>query len=495
MKHTRITTLSSTELPLEIEDRMYVDGEFTDSEETFDVENPATGEHLASVPLATPSQIDRAVEASRRASEVWRKTPPMERRQRLEKLADVIDDATTELTRLDVADNGSCISRMRDDVGKGTGSLRYFGGLATELKGETIPTGSDNFDYTIREPYGAVAGIIPFNHPMMFAIRRIAPAVAAGNGIIIKPSEYTPLSALYIAYLVDEADVFPDGLVNVVTGAGDVGECLVQHPSVRLISMTGSLTAGQEIMKNAADRIAPVILELGGNNPAIVFPDANLGQAAKGIFQGMALKWQGQSCGSSSRALLHEAVYDDVLADLRDRFESVQVGDPFEEETNMGSIVSEPQFQKVREHIERSKEEGATLVTGGDVIDEYDGGYFVEPTIFEVTQEMSLATEEVFGPVLAVLEWSDREEMLSVANDPEYGLTASVWTSDIDTGHRTANTLEAGYVWINDHGTHHVGAPFGGYKQSGIGKNESIEELRDHTRVKNVNVKFTDEDN
>ena len=490
MREQTITTLSGKSVTLEVEDRMYVDGEFVAGDDQFETRNPATGEHLADVPVASAAQVDDAVRAARRASEEWREVPTSERRDRVNALADAIEAAGEALTNLDVADNGSCVSKMRDDAGKAAEATRYFAGLASELKGQTIPSEGETLDYTVREPYGAVAGIIPFNHPAMFVPKKIAPAVVAGNGIVLKPSEYTPLSALRIARVVDDLDLFPDGLVNVVTGAGEVGADLVSHSGVGLVTMIGSAATGRKVMKGAADHLAPVLLELGGKNPTIVFPDADPEAAAEGAVGGMNLTWQGQSCGSGSRLLVHEDIADEVIPRVVEGFEAVGdgVGDPFDESSTMGSIVSEPQFEKVVDYIETAKAEGATTLAGGEVIESFDAGYFVEPTVFEVDADTTVATEEIFGPVLSVIEWADYDEMLSVANGVDYGLTASVWTDDLRTAHRTVEALEAGYVWVNQHGSHYVGAPFGGYKQSGIGKNECLAELLDHTREKNVNL-------
>lgn len=482
------TTLSGKEVKLPIENRMYINGEFVTSDETFEVTAPSTGEHLTKLPIGSSEQIDEAVWAAKEASKEWCTHSPWERREAVERLANVILDHSEELTNLDIADNGSCISRMQYDAEKAAKSLQFFGGLATEIKGQEIPTKGETVDFTRREPYGAVAAILPFNHPVMFAVKKIAPAIIAGNGIVIKPSEQTPLSALYVGRLIEEADVFPDGLVNVITGRGITGAELVQHSAIGLITMVGSVQTGKTIMKDAATNLTPVILELGGKNPNIVFPDADLEEAAQGAISGMALSWQGQSCGSGSRLLVHENIYHEIVSRVVDGFNKVNVGDPFDASSTMGSIVSKAQFDSVIEYIETAKEEGATLLTGGEVIDDYDAGYFVEPTVFEVKPDMTIAQEEIFGPVLSVLKWSDYDEMLSIANGVDQGLTASLWTNDLRTAHCTSNALEVGYVWVNQIGPHYLGAPYGGFKESGIGKTGSIEELLDHTRVKNINI-------
>jgi betaine-aldehyde dehydrogenase len=379
---------------------------------------------------------------------------------------------------------------MKFDVEKGAENLRYFAGIGPELKGDSVPTEEGTHDFTRREPYGVVAGIVPFNHPNMFVAEKIAPAVVAGNGIVIKPSEYTPLSALYVGRLVAESDLFPEGLINVVTGFGETGAELVEHPGVGLVSMVGGPETGKAIMRGAATHLAPVLLELGGKNPFVVFPDADMDAVVDGLEGAMALPWEGQSCGSGTRLLVHEDAYDDVVPAIVDRVESVTIGDPFDESNTMGSVVSESQFRKVRDYVEGAEAEGAEVLAGGGVVDEYDTGYFLEPTVLAATPEMTIAREETFGPVLSVLPWSDYDRMIEVCNDVEYGLAASVWTTDLASAHRAIDDVEAGYVWVNQHGRHYLGAPFGGYKQSGIRSKESLSELLDHTRVKNANIQF-----
>lgn len=486
-----IQSLSGREIELKVEDRMYIDGEFVDSEDMFESRSPSTDDLLAHVPIASHSQVDAAVEAASRASETWNDYSWKERRNRLEVLADELEKAREDLINLDVADNGSSIGRMKEDAGKGIDALRYFAGLGSEIKGETIPTGSDKLDFTLREPYGVVGIIIPFNHPGMFVLKRMAPALMAGNGVVLKPGEQTPLSALLIGRLIDEADVFPDGLVNIVTGAAETGDDIVSHPRVRLVTMIGSAATGKAIMRSAAEDLSAVILELGGKNPNIIFPDADLDEAIQGAVEGIALPWQGQSCGSGSRLVVHEDVYDEVVSAVTREFEAVHPGDPFDEDTGMGSIVSEEQFHRVIDYIETGKSEGATLLTGGEVVEDFETGYFVEPTLFEGEPDMTICQEEIFGPVLSVIEWSGYDEMIEIANGVDYGLTAALWTNDLRTAHQTIDDLEAGFVWVNQHGGHFTGAPFGGYKESGIGKKGNLQDLLDHTQVKNVNIQVS----
>lgn len=493
MEEHSLRTVSGDSVTIDIQDRMYIDGEFVDSDEHFTTNHPATNEPLAEIPVATAEQVDGAMRAATRASHEWRESSMALRRECIETLADAIEGRATELVNIDVADNGSSIGRLQHDISKGADTLRYFAGLGLEIKGESVPAAPAELNVTKREPYGAVASVIPFNHPLMFMANKIGPAVMAGNGIVLKPSEYTPLSALYVAHLVDELDVFPDGLINVVTGAGEVGAELVGHEASRLVTMIGSANTGQKVMEAAAGNLAPVLLELGGKNPVIVFPDADIERTAEGAVGAMSLPWQGQSCQSGSRLLVHNDVYDEVVSRVVEGFKEINVGDPFDEATTMGSIVSEPQYERVLNYIERAKEEGATLLTGGNVVEELDEGCFVEPTVFEVEPHMTIANEEIFGPVLSVMSWNDYDDMIELANSVDYGLTASIWTEDLRTAHRTADRIEAGYVWVNKHGGSAIGTPFGGFKESGIGRNGSKEELLAHTRIKNLNINLEGE--
>lgn len=494
MFETELQTLSGDTVDLRIEDRMLIDGAFVETDETFGSECPSTGDKLASVPIATEDHVNRAVAAAARASEEWREYDVFERRERVEAFADLLLEHEAALTNIDVADNGSSINRMKYDVQKGVDNLRYHAGLATELKGESVPSTAGQHNFTKREPYGAVAGIIPFNHPNMFVSEKIAPAIMAGNGIVVKPSEFTPLSALYMGYLIERSDLFPEGLINVVTGFGETGAALVEHDDIGLISMVGGVETGKAIMRGAADNLSPVLLELGGKNPFIVYPDADMDAVRNGLEGAMALPWQGQSCGSGTRLLVHEDAYDDVIPAIVERVSGIAIGDPFDESNSMGSIVSEPQYEKVLSYIDQAKAEGAEVLAGGHAIREDEPGYWLKPTIFEVTPEMTIATEETFGPVLSVMTWSEYDELIELANNVDYGLAASIWTTDLADAHRTADDLEAGYVWVNQHGRHYLGVPFGGYKESGIGRKEDLSELLDHTRTKAINIDFSEDD-
>lgn len=462
-----------------------------ESGKTFPAINPATGEKLADVPDCDARDVDRAVEAAQNAFREWRRMSTAERGAYCRRFAERLRARKEVYAALDALDGGNPLRMMRMDVEIAAAQLDYFAGLAPEIKGETIPAGSQTFSFTLREPFGVVGRIIPFNHPIMFAASRLAAPLVAGNTLVLKPAEQTPLSALEMAH--DVKEIFPPGVVNILSGDGPrAGAPLVRHPAVRRIAFTGSAEVGREIMRAAADGLKTISLELGGKNPMIVFPDADLEGAVASAFNGMNYTWcQGQSCGSTSRLFLHAEVHRAFLERLVEKLKAVRIGLPIEETTEMGCLVSQQQFEKVMSYIELGKKEGARLATGGGKPrnPELERGYFVEPTVFDqVDYRMRLAQEEIFGPVQSVLPWKDTDELLRMANSVMYGLTASIWTRDFSTAYRIASEVEAGYVWINDSSKHFLGAPFGGYKQSGLGREECLSDLLSYTQVKSVHV-------
>jgi betaine-aldehyde dehydrogenase len=473
--------------------RFLIDGELTapHSTETFVTENPATGEALADVPAADERDVNEAVGAARDAFEDgWRWSSPEERTAVLRRIADLIHDNSEELIDLDVRNNGSARKTFEMDVDLATGWLEYYAGLTREIKGETMDTPGNTLNFTLREPHGVVAGIIPFNHPFMFAASKIAAALATGNSLVLKPSEYTPLSALKLGEYIAAADDIPDGVVNVVTGEGATGAMITEHDDVDMIDFQGSAPTGKKVMKTAAESVSPVTLELGGKNPSIVFPDVGLDRAIAGCVEGMSLPWQGQSCGSGSRILVHEDIHDEVASGVAARFEALRVGNPMHEGTEMGAMVSKAHYDRVLGYIEEGKAEDCDLLTGGGPAEiEGSDGYYIQPTVFDnVPPEATIAQEEIFGPVVSIIPWSDYDEMIAVANGTDYGLAASIWTDNLRTAHETSRRLDAGYVWVNQHGPHYMGTPFGGFKESGIGRLHCLEELYEHTQAKNVNV-------
>ena len=406
------------------------------------------------------------------------------------KAASVIREHAQELAWLDAADCGVAYQAMLHDAMVSADYMDYFAGLATELKGSTIPLGPGFLNYTIREPLGVVARIGAFNHPLLFVAAKAGAPLAAGNALIVKPAEQTPLSALRIAELWD--GLFPPGVFNVVTGGRDAGAALVAHPDVAKVGLIGSVAAGRAVMAGASASIKKLTLELGGKNPLIACEDASLDEVAEGVVRGMNFRYaNGQSCNSTSRVYLHDAIHDAVLPKIVERVAALRVGIPMDAATDMGCLSSKAQLDKSMRYVQLGIDEGARLLYGGKrpADSALAAGHFLEPTVFaDVRDDMAIAREEIFGPIVSILRWSDERDVIARANALEYGLTASIWTHDLDRAHRLASRVEAGYVWINGASTHHVGVPFGGYKQSGSGREESIDELVECTQLKNVMV-------
>jgi betaine-aldehyde dehydrogenase len=452
--------------------------------------NPADGAVVGQTAQATAGDVDAAVKAAAEAFKSWRKTKPAERAELLRKAAAILRDNAEELAMLDALNTGNPVAEMVADAKIAAANLDYFAGIATEAKGQTLPMGDGKLNYTVREPLGVVVRVVAYNHPLMFAGQKLGAPLAAGNTVIIKPSEQAPLSAIRMAELI--GGVFPPGVVNVLTGSRECGEALTAHPLVKKITLIGSTATGKAIVRGGADSLKQVLLELGGKNPLIAYPDANLDQLADGIVRGMNFTWAGQSCGSTSRVFLHADIHDEVLARVLGILaKRHKPGIPTDWTTTMGPVISKVHHERVLNYIDISKREGARLLTGGKKPSDplLANGYFIEPTIFtDVRPDMTIAKEEIFGPVMAVFRWNDEDELFRIANDVEYGLTASIWTSNITTAHRAASRIEAGYVWINNVSEHFLGAPFGGYKSSGIGREECVEELLEFTQIKNVNV-------
>jgi 2-formylbenzoate dehydrogenase len=459
---------------------------------TYATENPATEEVIAEVPDAGADDIDAAVRAGLKAYGTWAAVAPRERGRALRRLAAILADHADELAYLDAVDCGHPRRAMEHDVALTIDTLELYADWALALGGATVPATGDMLHYTLRQPYGVVARIVPYNHPIMFAASRVAAPLLAGNAVIIKAPPQTPLSALRLGELFAEA--LPDGLLSIVTGSGpETGEALVRHPDVRRIAFIGSVPTGQAILRTAAaSGIKNVTLELGGKNALIVFPDADLEAAAAAAIRGMNFHWSaGQSCGSTSRLLLHDSIGEDFLARVRAHAEAVLVGDPLDGETEMGTVVSRPQLEKVQRYIAYGTEDGAEVLTGARAPegDAFARGYWMRPTVLTgVEPAHRVAREEIFGPVLSVLRFGDEDEAVRIANDVPFGLTGSVWTRDLARAHRVAQRLETGYVWVNEVSRHFPGLPFGGWKDSGLGSEESVEDLRSYTQLKSVHV-------
>ena len=451
--------------------------------------NPATGESLGEVAWADAADVDHAVKAAYRGFQTWRAVKPLERAKILREAALLIRKHGRELALINSANCGNPIREMVRDAEFGATSIDFFAGLATEIKGDTIPMGGDALNYTLREPLGVVVRVNAYNHPFLFATMKIGAPLIAGNSIVVKPPEQAPLSTLRLAEII--GPLFPDGVFNVICGGRDCGEALVAHPRVAKVALIGSVPTGKAILKSAAETMKKVTLELGGKNALIAYPDADPAEVAAAAVRGMNFTWCGQSCGSTSRAFLHESIYDRVLERIVAAVSAIKPGLPTDDATEMGCLVSRAQFDKVMGYIAAGKADGARLVAGGKKPDDpkLSNGFYIEPAIFaEVSPQMRIAKEEIFGPVLSVFKWREENEMFEAVNAVDYGLTASIWTKDLRTAHRAAARVEVGFVWVNTIGAHFLGAPFGGYKQSGMGREESADELLEYTQIKNVNV-------
>jgi len=454
-----------------------------------DTLNPATGESLGPCAQADAQDVDAAVRAAHAAFKDWRRIKPLERAAFLKKAAGVLRENAFELAMLDAANCGNPIREMQKDALIAAAQIDYYAGLASEIKGETLPMGEGVLNYSLREPYGVCGRIVAYNHPIMFTAAKFAPPLAAGNTVIMKPPHQAPLSSYRMMELLD--GIFPPGVLNVISGGAACGQALVEHPLVPRLSLIGSVPTGRAIARAAADKLKHVTLELGGKNACVIYPDADLTKAIPGAVGGMNFTWCGQSCGSTSRLFVHEKVYDQVVAGMLEAVRAFKPGIPTDMATTMGAIISEAQWKKIIGYIELGRQEGAQLASGGKVPADaaLKNGWFVEPTIFTgVTQNMRLANEEVFGPVLSVLKWKDEADLFEQVNAVEYGLTASIWTTSLSNAHRAAARIEAGYVWVNHVSSHFIGASFGGYKQSGIGREEGFDELISYTQHKNVHV-------
>jgi betaine-aldehyde dehydrogenase len=452
--------------------------------------NPSNMEKLADVPTAGGADVDAAVKAAKAAFSEWSRVPIKERARCLQLLANRIEENADELALLDAVDSGNAIVGMRDDMIWTAEWLRYCAALVTEIKGETFSQGNRHLNLTRRQPFGVVAKINPFNHPFRFCAEKAAAPLATGNAVVIKGSELAPLSSLRLGELCD--GIFPAGVVNIIAGDGEVGSALVRHPDVRRIGFVGSVPTGRAIAKEAAATLKRVSLELGGKNPIVIFPDADPKKAAIAAIKGMNMNRQGQSCSSTSRVFVHSSLHQSVVTELVSLAEALAVGVPWLKHNDVGPIVSQVQFDRIMGFIESAKEEGAELLTGGSkpADPSLSAGLFIAPTIFDkVTPTMRIGREEIFGPVMSVIAWEDYEQMLTKVNDVEYGLTAAIVTNDLAKAMETAERVEAGYVWINSSGRY-IGAPYGGWKQSGIGEEECFDEILSYTQVKNINLRW-----
>jgi len=471
--------------------KLLIDGQWVNGSKTFNTVNPATGEVLTQIVEASAADVDQAVAAARRAFDAkdgaWRKMSASERGRLIWRLADLVERHIDELAELETLDNGKPIFESRNvDMPMVVDVLRYYAGWATKIHGETVHTFDTAFTYTLREPVGVVGLIIPWNFPLLLASWKLGPALACGNTIVMKPAEQTPLTTLRLGELAVEAG-FPAGVINIVSGGPDAGRAIVKHPGIDKIAFTGSTAVGKEIMRGAADTLKRVTLELGGKSPNIVFADADIDNAVKGAINGI-FYGKGEVCNAGSRLFLECKVRDEFLDKLIVRAKRMVPGDPLDPKTRMGAIVSQAQMQIVLGYIDAGKSEGAKLLAGGNRVSVNDDkGFFIEPTVFgDVSNDMKIAQEEIFGPVLATLQFDDIDEVVEMANRNQYGLAAAVWTRDLKKAHQMSRMLRAGTVWINTYGLMDAALPFGGYKSSGFGRELGQAALEHYTEVKTV---------
>jgi acyl-CoA reductase-like NAD-dependent aldehyde dehydrogenase len=470
--------------------KMMIGGRSTeaDSGDTFEVIDPATGSVLTHVPRGGQADVDAAVAAAREAfdDKRWSGLRPGKRSEILFKVGELIKRNILELAQLEALDAGKPVSLASGEIWSAGEVFRYYSGWPTKIYGETNPSDDSMFIYSLREPVGVCGGIIPWNFPLVMAAWKVAPALAFGNTAVLKPAEQTPLTALRLAELCGEAGV-PDGVVNVVTGFGEeAGQALAQHHDVDKVGFTGSTEVGRKILHASEGNLKRVTLELGGKSPNIVFADANMKRASKGSMMGVFVN-AGQVCTAGTRILVESSVHDDFVASLVDATNSMKLGNPLEEDTGMGPVVSQEQLDRVTGYIDIGRSEGAEVVAGGERRADLGDGYFVQPTVFAgVRNDMRIAQEEIFGPVAAVIEVGDVDEAIAVANDTIYGLAAAVWTNDVTKAHRVARGIKAGTVWVNTTGLFDPAVSFGGYKQSGFGRELGKHSLEAYTENKSV---------
>lgn len=474
---------------------LFINGKESDSVsgKTYIRENPATEEPLAEVAEAQKEDVDKAVSAAGKAFEKWSKTPVAERVKIIRRIAEVLDGNREKIALTNTLETGKPIRESRlVEVGGSVRTLEYYTGTTTRLNGESISVSENQLTVTLREPLGVVAQIIPWNFPLLLSLWKIAPALAAGCTIVLKPAEYTPCGILEVAALCSEAGL-PDGVLNVVPGMGEVaGQAVVEHPGVAKVAFTGSTEVGKIVMRTAADTIKRISLELGGKAPCIVFGDADIDNTIEATLRGGFFN-QGENCTAVTRLLLHEDIYDKFLPPFIDRVKKIRQGDPMREDTELGSLISKEHFENVKSYFEKGVSEGGQPLHGGSRPADVEKGYFFEPTVIaDVEPDSTIACEEIFGPIVAVIPFKTEEEAIRIANDTVYGLAGGIWTRDIKKALRVAKAVKAGYLWVNTYGGIVPETPYGGFKQSGIGKELGTDGLDMYLETKAVNIYIGD---
>lgn len=473
--------------------RLLIGGELVPAADgaSYDDIDPATGEKLAAIPDAGPADVDRAVKAAAAAFPAWRSLPFGERHARVRSLVEILRREGDAFGMLDTLDTGNVYSGMRRDAAGGADMIDYFAAAAHEIKGEVTHL-DNNLHYTRREPYGVVARLLPFNHPIASFATALAAPLLTGNCVVMKPSPHSPLSALRFGELA--RSLLPPGVLNIVVGGNDrTAVPLINHPGVNRIGLIGSVEAGRAVMRAVSDRLVPLSLELGGKNPLIVFPDADLEQAVDIAIAGMNFLWQGHSCGSTSRVLVHRSLEKRFVERLAERVGKIKVAMPTDPAAEMGAISFKALYDRCQHYLAAGRADGARLVVGGDrpADPAMQRGFFMNPAVFaEAEPAMRIAQEEIFGPIITVLGWDDYDRMMEIANGLHFGLTAVLVTDDLHVAHRTAEALQVGYVEVNGPVGFALGSPFGGYKQSGLGREGSFDELLGYTQIKSINVRM-----
>ncbi|WP_277874722.1 aldehyde dehydrogenase family protein [Mesobacillus harenae] len=476
--------------------KLFINGEWHKTNDEMPIINPTDQSIITFVSKANRNDVNNAVNSAKAAFPSWASLGIKKRINYIEKFREAISKNKNWLATIESLNSGNPIKGMYRDVDNVLARIDQSIHFASSVNGFTRESSdTSNLHYIKYEPYGVVARIVPFNHPLLFAATKIIPPLLMGNTILLKPSDYTPLSALALGGLIQE--IFPPGVINIITGDFNAGSAIVQHPLIKRIGFTGSSATGQKILEDAAKvGIKNISLELGGKNPMIVFPDADVPKAAKYSLIGMGYgSVQGQSCGSNSRVFIHDSIYEEFVEELCEKSKELVLGDPLDENTDIGPLISQKHLEFVQSKIEEAKREGAKVLYGGTRPSDEKGerGNFLVPAILtNVSQDMKVAKEEIFGPVMALFRWKDYDQLIGDVNDIDYGLTASIWTKDLNLAHKTANVIEAGYIWINHTAKHFDGLPFGGYKNSGLGREESIDEMLSYCETKVINLILED---